>query len=944
MPRAPRLLLAALVPLALGLSAAEPVAVGGGSYAPYGGAVRDGDAEKLFAQKPQVEPELLSRPMPTNSWWTTLLTGPFPGKLYAMPATVDAGPAGVRVWFPQGWNDNGTELAAGRPLEVQGVDRAPASADVDLPLASFEGGRWPEGWSATGDAWGDKPTAFAARAMGGAVGGAYACSFALKGDRGQGELVSPAFAIARERIHLQVGGGSDKGRLHVDLEVDGKAVRSAAGRNSNDFAWITWEVKEFAGKQARLRLVDAATGGWGFLALGRALQSNAAQPSSGGVFSSCTAARWSDWSVTMRLRAAPQRSLDATIGRGMPYVWVECHDLDLRVPRDGDKLTDLAGKDVTLPVTGDSLVLERDGRLFGLFAPAKTVFSEAGGAVEAAFAGKERFLVVGLLPRREDAALLARHAYAVPRDTRVSWAYDREAGAVTSTFTTTADALRGTDRTVLQGWLPHHWREGQTKAPFAATEFASQRGRLRLAPGNTVAVTHPFTGLLPALPMPAAGAGDAAPFDAKRFAEHLQRWTDDRAGRPAGKRYGDDTYWGAKDFLLMAQHLAIARAGGHPAADKLRELLADCLGDWLTWTPGEGAHYFARYPAPWQGLVGMKSSFGSGAFTDNHFHFGYFTLAAALLIRDDAQRGDGAWAAKFAPMARLVAKQYANWEREDQAFPFLRCFDPWAGHCYAGGTSDRNDGNNQESSSEAMQAWAGLFLLGAALGDDAMLATGAMGYAVEGAAIAEYWNDYHAWKDGPAASNYTPKYKHTIVSVLRDRDIGYWTWFSGEPIHIYGIQWLPQWTSLQYLARDPEFTAWQVTNMLTAQGKGTPVTFVRLGDDWGNVALGGMLFGDPDLVARTLADAAAANDPLAGWQRSTVTTYLAHAYRQLGQVAWDCHATIPTSTVFVAKDGKLTVVAWNPGKAPVTAAVQRAGKKIGQITVPPGALQTTVLP
>ena len=178
---------------------------------------------------------------------------------------------------------------------------------------------------------------------------------------------------------------------------------------------------------------------------------------------------------------------------------------------------------------------------------------------------------------------------------------------------------------------------------------------------------------------------------------------------------------------------------------------------------------------------------------------------------------------------------------------------------------------------------------------------------------------------------------------MRDRDIGYWTWFSGEPIHIFAIQWLPQWTSLQYLARDPKFTAWQVTNMLTAQGKGTPVTFAKLGDDWGNVALGGMLFGDPDLVAKTLADAATANDQLASWQHSTVTTYLAHAYRQLGQVAWDCHASLPTSTVF-SKDGKLTVVAWNPGKTSVNAVVYRAGKKIGQVSVAPGVLLASPVP
>ncbi|RYF59106.1 MAG: hypothetical protein EOO39_33555, partial [Cytophagaceae bacterium] len=48
---------------------------------------------------------------------------------------------------------------------------------------------------------------------------------------------------------------------------------------------------------------------------------------------------------------------------------------------------------------------------------------------------------------------------------------------------------------------------------------------------------------------------------------------------------------------------------------------------------------------------------------------------------------------QYGGIARKIAKQYANWDRTDPNFPWMRTFDPWVGHSYAGGTSSGN-GNN----------------------------------------------------------------------------------------------------------------------------------------------------------------------------------------------------------------------------------------------------------
>src|SRR5205807_1397700 len=98
------------------------------------------------------------------------------------------------------------------------------------------------------------------------------------------------------------------------------------------------------------------------------------------------------------------------------------------------------------------------------------------------------------------------------------------------------------------------------------------------------------------------------------------------------------------------------------------------------------------------------------------------------------------WGQQYGAMATMVAEQYANWDRGNTQFPFLRTFDAWSGHSYAGGMGDGR-GNNQESTSEAIQSWQGLVLLGEALNNPAMVACGMMGYTEESKAELNYWFD-----------------------------------------------------------------------------------------------------------------------------------------------------------------------------------------------------------
>ncbi|MEY9934367.1 fructan beta-fructosidase [Catenulispora sp. GP43] len=51
----------------------------------------------------------------------------------------------------------------------------------------------------------------------------------------------------------------------VNLVVDGQVVRSATGSDSENLDWASWDLHDLVGKQARIQIVDHATGGWGHI-------------------------------------------------------------------------------------------------------------------------------------------------------------------------------------------------------------------------------------------------------------------------------------------------------------------------------------------------------------------------------------------------------------------------------------------------------------------------------------------------------------------------------------------------------------------------------------------------------------------------------------------------------------------------------------------------------
>jgi fructan beta-fructosidase len=154
------------------------------------------------------------------------------------------------------------------------------AAAQDILMADFEKDTYAP-WTVTGEAFGTGPargTLPGQMHVDGFRGKGLVNSF-FNGDDTTGMLASPEFRIERNYITFLIGGGKDAAKLALQLRVDGNVVRSATGPNekpggSEMLALEFWDVSEFAGQAATLRIVDNATGGWGHINVDHIVQTD----------------------------------------------------------------------------------------------------------------------------------------------------------------------------------------------------------------------------------------------------------------------------------------------------------------------------------------------------------------------------------------------------------------------------------------------------------------------------------------------------------------------------------------------------------------------------------------------------------------------------------------------------------------------------------------------
>ena len=87
------------------------------------------------------------------------------------------------------------------------------------------------------------------------------------GESATGSLTSPEFTLSEPYITFLISGGDEAGKTAAQLIIDGKVVRETSGKRSLRCQTALWDVAEFKGLKAEIKLIDEATGEWGFVAV-----------------------------------------------------------------------------------------------------------------------------------------------------------------------------------------------------------------------------------------------------------------------------------------------------------------------------------------------------------------------------------------------------------------------------------------------------------------------------------------------------------------------------------------------------------------------------------------------------------------------------------------------------------------------------------------------------
>ena len=87
-----------------------------------------GDQSRLMQTRRLWIHEREGQPIPTNDWWTNLITQPYSGRMWSYPQFVQAQNYGVDVQAPSYWISDGTEMKSNTTVSVRGENFYPESA------------------------------------------------------------------------------------------------------------------------------------------------------------------------------------------------------------------------------------------------------------------------------------------------------------------------------------------------------------------------------------------------------------------------------------------------------------------------------------------------------------------------------------------------------------------------------------------------------------------------------------------------------------------------------------------------------------------------------------------------------------------------------------------------------------------------------------------------
>jgi len=601
---------------------------------------------------------------------------------------------------------------------------------------------------------------------------------------------------------------------------------------------------------------------------------------------------------------------------------------------------------------------------FGIYAPAGSTFviSATGEFCDITLTGaaeNDRYLSIALLKApdangNDDSGAFTifkdyyQYAYNFISDTKVSWSYDQGQSQVTTNFNFTFDAKRtgagfAVNQTVF-ALYPHQWKN-MTGSPNKPYTYNSIRGLMKVSAGSSFSVKHDFNGIIPFLTYELPD--DAARTKLQDYIAYDKNFNPANARIDGAGTGNSNTYYHGKALARAANLIPVFHQYGDTAARDA--IMVKLKAELTAWYSGQSGKSFG-YDTSWGGIIGSNpgnvNDFGASKFNDHHFHYGYFIYASAILAMYDPSFADSA---QYKGIVDLLVKEIFNPYRNDPSFPFLRNFDVYEGHSYSDGRGggERDFGNDEESSAEAMNAWAGIYLWGLATGNQDWINLAVYGYTTQYEATKNYYlnMDGDIWQRSV--------FNHISIGMLVDDSFRWGLWWDPQITQtVMGIQVMPLTQSMLYLGYNTTYAQNYYNEMWAGRDS-------SLGRDnfWKDVWLRFKALYDG---AGALADWDSANLP-ANFPDTWDTTglgddgssmsysyFFIHFFNALGTVDTGYYADQPSFLV-MNKNGARTFIAYNPDKTNAKTVhfykrASSAGPAVpnnGTMTIPPGAMAET---
>ncbi|WDE09838.1 di-heme oxidoredictase family protein [Thalassomonas haliotis] len=635
-----------------------------------------------------------------------------------------------------------------------------------------------------------------------------------------------------------------------------------------------------------------------------------------------------DWSYDL-VMANGDKAMKATIAHGLPYAFFEFTDSEPVISlKRGTSMNVVSNNGHQLHIRIWDPLANRYNH-YGLFAPLATSWTISATQISANLPDGKNYFTVAGLPDDSNATFLAfaDKAYNFVTDTRVNWSVSDNTGQVSTQYQVTTSAKsEGNNSGTLMALYPHQWRN--LSGTTTGAQYESIRGIMKLVAGNSFTTVMDYHGILPRMPdLPDAAAvaeigqhlSDYYGYGASLTPKFIQPGAD-------GGNTGYDTYWMGKNFNRLSGLIGIADMldnSDSEVAPMTTDMLDSLKGQLEYWFDGNKPtpdNYF-YYNQDYGTLIGYPASYGSdNDLNDHHFHYGYWINAAAqVALRDPTWAQDENWGG----MVKELINDIAGDDRNSSRYPFLRNFDIYEGHSWASGTVPHNPdgvwagGNNNEASSEGINAWAGLILWGEATGDKSIRDLGIYLYTHEVEAANSYWFNLY----GDIGHQ---DYPNIEASRVWGGGYDHSTWWTEDPIQTHAINFLPITAASMYLGENQNFVQqnfdaiWREYQLW--DGDGGQFNKEQFKDRWQDLLSEYLAFSDADAALARWKSTNLSDDPVNGIDPALGIEFgesRAHTYHHiktlqlLGQPDFSIRPVGHSLGLVFNKNGVKTYVAYN---------------------------------